>query len=371
MSRILSLLVAGAFAQQVLEESKGCPAGFDLIGKNCVQVLTIEPTWICPTGTSNCETGCKAYFPKIAECPTGFTNTGSQCQRVATVAPITSCPTGYVFTEEGCLRQIELPCSYACPVGAVAKGDTCYAISSCEPEHACPPGSTLSGSLCIYEETYDCTPAVGEPGVVSECSSVPGPLGATQSALLRAKAKFAFPSKENHGDRNACEICNNTPCGCDKSEAKPKFIEETLVSAKCKRISVEPANKLCPDGRLDGKSCLLETAVDAIVVPGGFAIEVAAPSLICPAGFAPETLPCGTLTCVRVETAPVLFTCPCGTEDLGDRCAQPAEPRLICPEEYHLANGLCSKTITVEPLTEFTVRYSCLGKECAGNCGAH
>lgn len=381
MSKFLPFLLAGAIAQQVLEETKSCPAGFEMLGKQCIQTVTIAPQFVCAPGTTPLDGECVAYSAKLVDCAAGYTFADGLCVRTQAVAPALSCPAGFVLVDDAtCMKQLELPHSYACPAGAVAKGDTCYAVTTVEPEHLCASG-ILQGNLCVSEETYDCTPAVGEAGIVDACApgTAPGPVGATQTALLRAKAKFAATGKEpGVGDADACELCSwNNGCGPSTgtgiAKNRPQFVEETLVSAKCKRITVEPAAKHCAVGRLDGKVCLVETPVDAIIVPGGFATETIAASAVCPPGYSaaegllltPAHCATGALECVRAETTPALYNCAFGSVDLGDRCGIFSAPRAICEDGFHLANGVCTKTLTAEPILEYTVRYTCTGKDCA------
>lgn len=137
-----------------------------------------------------------------------------------------------------------------------------------------------------------------------------------------------------------------------------------VVDATCKRIRSIPAEKICPHGVLSGKMCKVKVEVAPTqITPIQFEYDTKPAEIQCPEGF--DLI---TSFCTRIETAKMNFFCPEGTADTGERCAMYTQPQMVCPPNYALEDRTtCVQTVEVPPVTEYTVTYSCQGKECSGH----
>lgn len=146
-------------------------------------------------------------------------------------------------------------------------------------------------------------------------------------------------------------------------------MEEYVIQSTCKRITTEPARKICENGKLEGKHCVTESEVQAIIVPGKFR-EVLVPTLRqCPEGF---TASDSGKECEATEYATPYFVCPPSTADLGDKCATFHPVKIVCPHGFSLENDRhCVKTIFAAPIIEYSVTYKCTGKNCASGKEHH
>lgn len=143
----------------------------------------------------------------------------------------------------------------------------------------------------------------------------------------------------------------------------PELIDYVL-EAVCKRIRTVLANKICPTGILTGKMCRVEVEVPPMyVTPFSVETDVQPSQPSCPSGFSVLD----RLTCVLTELKNVVYVCPEGTQDIGDRCVTYAPAVHTCPPEFSLENEqTCVQTVHAAPITEFSVTFSCVGKDCAG-----
>lgn len=143
----------------------------------------------------------------------------------------------------------------------------------------------------------------------------------------------------------------------------PATVEEYVIQSTCKRITTEPARKVCEHGKLEGKNCVSEVNVQPIIEPGKFR-EVTVPATRqCPEGFSADY---AGKDCEKKEYANPQFVCPPSTTDLGDRCGTFSPPKIVCPHGFSLENDhQCVKTIFAAPIIEYTVTYTCTGKNCA------
>lgn len=185
----------------------------------------------------------------------------------------------------------------------------------------CPNSYKQEGHRCIREETFDCTP----------------------------------PRKNN---------IRPTKGGTKKG---PATVEEFVLQSTCKRITSEPARKICDNGKLEGKHCIVEQEVQPLIVPGKYS-EVLAPVMTqCPEGYSASM---SGKECEQIEYAQPFFVCPPSTSDLGDKCATFQPPRVVCPHGFALENDhQCVKTLFAAPIIEYSVTYTCTGKNCASGKG--
>lgn len=145
-------------------------------------------------------------------------------------------------------------------------------------------------------------------------------------------------------------------------EFVPEFINY-VVQATCKRIRTIPAQKLCARGILNGKMCRVEIEVPPVISFGdNFDFDTQPPQDLCPEGF---NLASRT-ACILSELKSMLLVCPDETQDIGDRCATYLPPTMVCPPHFALeTEKTCVRTLHAPPITEFTLKYACLGKDCA------
>lgn len=322
------------------DRKKQCPAGFEFVGKQCAKTLTAEPNTVCPHGTTLADGRCAKYVGKLSECPPSFQASKGTCVKTLTSEPEVFCPEGFTLSgKDSCVRKVAQPDKKVCPAGSVAKGDDCVTTGVAPPDFVCPSGYTLIGRKCQREEIFDCTPA----------RTLPNP-GKEADQVLTTGSHFRREGK-GKGDTTHYTL----------PEAAPT-VEEYVVQKTCKRVITEPARRICPNGGLlDGKLCRVENRVDHIFKKGGFRDEFIPILRQCPLGY---TQIDKSGICEATEEALPAFYCPGNTIDLGQRCAIYNQPRTECPAGFTLEGKVCVKTIFAAPIVEYTVTYSCTGKDC-------
>lgn len=144
--------------------------------------------------------------------------------------------------------------------------------------------------------------------------------------------------------------------------AAQSYFQDYVVASTCSRIRTEPAHHVCARGVLNGETCLVTEEVDSITLPGAISEEYTDAVTECPDHYSP--LPNNSTQCVIVDDVALTFYCPAGTTDLGDRCLQSVAAQVVCNAGFVLENDVCVQTQFAKPLAQFTVRYSCVGKEC-------
>lgn len=391
---------------------KTCPAGFEFLGKECVQVVTIPATPVCPPGSELTPDGvCAMYVGKNPQCPTGFNRLGNTCERRETSAPLFVCGPGYTLTDaDECTAPIESPPEEICVGGSVRKGDLCLLEEELEPELTCPPGYTNEGKICRIEELYNCTPereplnpTVVPPTYVPPTvvptyvppTRVPPTLPTVPFTLptfapTRPPSKYPtpppskgpkppvykgksgqmprptspFPPRGSMLPNYAGGPFRRAAGYIPPAESKG-FVPERIdyvVQATCKRIRTIAAQKLCARGILNGKMCRVETEVPPeVVVPNAIGQDTRPPERRCPNGFGLAS----RTTCLLSQLQSLVYTCPPNTVDIGDRCATYMPPTPTCPPGYALENQTtCVQTLHAPPIVEFTVRFACTGKDC-------
>jgi len=340
---VLALIVCGAFAQQTIDESKHkkeCPAGFNFVGKQCAKTLNAQPEVVCPSGTIKAGAQCAKYVGKLSECPAGYWSAKGACERTKTAPIEVSCPAGYTLTDKDtCVTKIALPDKKACPSGSLVKGDNCVRQQATAPSLNCPAEYTLVGRRCQREETFDCTPSRKPVEPSKDDGSKATSFRAPSVSKGKEPSRYTIP------------------------QAAP-VVEEYVIQETCRRIITEAARYICANGStLSGKVCLTDVEVAPIIRPGGYVDQAVPAARYCPDGYA-EASKNG---CSAVETVlPELF-CPSGTQDDGSRCATFVSPRTVCPEGFYLEGKSCNKTIFAAPIVEYTVTYTCTGKDCANH----
>lgn len=146
-------------------------------------------------------------------------------------------------------------------------------------------------------------------------------------------------------------------------EFVPELIDY-VVQATCKRIRTIPAQKLCSRGVLNGKMCRVEIEVPPVAIaPTSLEYDVRPPQIRCEDSrfqLLSRTM------CLFSETRGLVFICPEGTQDIGDRCVSYSPPTMTCDAGFALeSDSTCVQTQEAQPITEWSVTYSCVGKECA------
>lgn len=331
------------------DRKKQCPVGFEFVGKQCAKTLTAPADTICPTGTTLVDGKCAKYVGKLSDCPAGYQASKGTCVRTLTSEAEIICPDGFTLSgKDSCVRKVAQPDRKICPAGSIARGDDCVTTALVPPEFSCPDGYVLEGRKCRREETFDCTPA--------RSTAAPQKGAEIEDKHLFGGFRHEAPSKGKEGTRYTIH------------DAAPT-VEEYVISETCKRIITEPARRICaPGGILDGKLCRIENKVEHIFKNGGFRDEFIPAIRRCPLGYA-ETGSKGECQATD-ETLPSLY-CPGNTIDLGSRCAIYNHPRTVCPTGFTLEGKACLKTIFAAPIVEYTVTYSCTGKNCGENNHQH
>lgn len=382
--------------------SKRCPEGFESLGKECVRVVTIPSSRSCSPGAElTLDDNCATYIPKTATCDVGFEQIGNRCEHFESIPSRMACPAGYTLTDAGCVPPpTELPPSEECPAGSVRRGDLCLRDEEREPELACPPRYTLEGKKCRIEELYNCTPprpenptaaAAEEPVVFSAVPVANGgylaggnsrsaaPTTATSSSAASYNAAASYAGRASSAGRTIVATPSLGVVFVPGSERRNwrrmqailgKEVEEGnldyVLQATCKRIRTIAAEKICPQGVLNGKLCRIEVEVPPILVPPfvfsrGFDDGSIPPEPDCPQGYSLLS----RTECTLEELRGVAYVCPERASDVGDRCAMYARAVPTCPQEFVLENeATCVRTLHAPVIQEYSVTFSCTGKEC-------
>lgn len=90
-------------------EVKTCPPEYEMLGKECVKVVTIPATPQCgANGEMTPEGVCAVFFGKTAQCPEGYERLGEKCEHRETGSPFSVCDSGYTLTDmDECVAPIE------------------------------------------------------------------------------------------------------------------------------------------------------------------------------------------------------------------------------------------------------------------------
>lgn len=328
------------------DKKKQCPAGFEFLGKQCAKTLSAEPDVVCPPGTTIADDRCVKYIGKYAECPPGYSLSAGSCVKKSHAPPETVCPEGFILGgKDACVRKIQLEDRKECPPGSIVKGDICVISSTAPPDYVCPTGYNLIGSKCQREEVFDCTPARQN----------------THSKEPEQHSKGEKPRINDKFQRHQNGHGKNDVTRYTLQEAAPQ-VEEYIIQKICKRVTTEPARRICPEqGYLDGKVCRIEKQLDHIMKKGGFRDEFVPLLYKCPLGYAETN---DRSICEAVEEVYPSMLCPANTVDQGQRCALFSMSRRDCPQGFSLEGKECRKTIFAAPIVEYTVTYTCTGKNC-------
>lgn len=323
------------------ERKKQCPAGFQFAGKQCAKTLSTAADVVCPHGTVLVDGKCAKYLGKFSKCPPGFQTSKGTCVKNTEADFETICPEGFVLSgKDTCSRIVQLPNVKVCPVGSVQRGDTCTTSAVTPPQLTCPEGYTLEGHLCLREEIFDCTPP--NPNPPSKGQEV--------QEIDTFKTMRREPVHSKGKERARYTVHEPAP-----------VVDEFVISKTCKRITREPARRICaPGGILDGKLCRIDSKVDYVFKKGGYRDEFIPIIRRCPLGFVEQTKG----RCQNTEEVIPTLYCPANSIDLGNRCAVFSRPRTVCPTGFSFEGKECTKTIFAAPIVEFSVTYKCTGKNC-------
>lgn len=141
--------------------------------------------------------------------------------------------------------------------------------------------------------------------------------------------------------------------------------QDYVVQSTCSRIRRVAAHPVCDEGVLDGDICAIDEQVSSVEIPGAVKEESIAAVPQCPENYSPISQ--DDDLCAIVDDVPIIFYCPSGTVELDDRCLQSVSPNTVCHDGFALEGDVCVQTQFTEPVVEFTVTYSCVGKNCENN----
>lgn len=415
------------------DKTKHCPPGFEPLGKECVQVVTVPSIQQCQPGSEMTPEGvCAVFSNKVPQCAEGFTRLGNNCEHKESVTPFSVCGEGHTLNEDGeCSMPIETPPVEECVGGSVRKGDLCLVEEEREPELTCPPGYTLNGKRCRIVEMYNCTPPRPTPTQQPGAGNFPTPPPSAAIPLPPAEveplpvepyaappmdmqqAAYAapapppvqsytapppvqsytapppvqsytaqppmlppmtappqFPARGSRVFHGKSSYPGEYPPvsgyrRMQRSRPSKEFVPELVdyvVQATCKRIRTILAQKVCTTGVLVGKTCRVEVEVPPVLITqNSFENDIQEPEPKCPNGFSIVSRD----LCQLLQIRKVDFVCPEGTQDIGDRCASYAPPTITCPTGFALENDeTCVQTLHQPPIVEFSVKFSCTGKDC-------
>lgn len=394
-----------------------CPAGFTNNDGICRRYKQAPKVPACPSGylMHPDDTRCTrtVEMPDTQVCPAGAVQQGDLCIVERTAAPINSCPEG--FTLEGTQCRIEelYNCTPDLPVevqmlrqGALRNVGKDQQVNTLLLNPTVSPGNTQNSAMQsqslrrLHPTPVERPPTLHDDVTRTQESPVLDQNTTQSSSTLRklgVRSPFKKPSTaasqsnlENYfsraqrtrtqesgivtieppQDKNAQPLSGTAPASTQSvplprppaAQDRRTFYQDYVVQSTCSRVRVVAALKVCEEGVLDGKVCAIDEQVNSITTYGGVAEDNVPAIAECPPSYSPSNT--DPLTCTAVDEVPATFFCVAGTTDLGDRCAQQSNPRKVCNEGFALEEDMCVQTQLSEPLVEFTVKYTCVGKNC-------
>lgn len=392
-----------------------CPAGFENEEGLCRRHKVSAMVAACPNGflmnPDNVRCTRTIEMPNVDVCPAGAIRKGDLCVVERTGAPTLACPDGFTLEGNQCRVEELYNCTPDFPprlrsslFPKPGKGDTTTGTG-----HSATPGavqavrigarrrlhpnlsqrsSSSSNGEYQSQEANDATAnstrttsptPTRRLGVRSPFTTpslpgsrtVPNYQIAAEEAASRTQEKGMVNSTPQPQNDIIVPVVGSTagPDTTDVDLPRPPaasdgttYFHDYVVQSTCSRSRLVAAQKVCKQGVLDGKVCAFDEQVSAISTYGGV-VEDHMPALAeCPPSYSPSAT--DSTSCSAVDEVPVTFYCPAGSHDLGDRCAQQTTPRQVCNTGFALEDNACVQTQLADPVVEFTVTYTCVGKNC-------
>lgn len=401
-------LTAAGNCVKYLGKNSECLPGFNRVGGLCIRIRSAPRELVCPEGyllRTDDECVRTVTLPDHEACPAGSTVRGETCVIQHESAPVIECPEGFNLVEKECIREEAFDCTPRSgipnPMSLVGKElepelPTSGELGATEiPIVEVPePSSTLPPEELPPTITFSTTSLVSPTPIPSTVTSSRGAGGEVVSIASGQNHYFTngkgarrrlqgighvstttsvsqighYPNNNRLVRTSTTSIYNpqattvTHPQATTVTHPLRTATVDYVVESTCKRMRVQPADKVCPNGALEGKMCQSEQVVAPVIVPGGIVEELAAPYTTCPAGYSAD-LTNPDLCTVEDEVTPT-FYCPAGSVDEGERCAVRSPSRATCDAGFALEGDVCAETEFVQPLVEFTVTYACVGKEC-------
>jgi hypothetical protein len=218
-----------------------CPSGYQYDGQHCVKTYSTPARLRCPEGYDVAVSNEKGLgnkcvmsdskFPQ-ARCDMGFILQDGQCQRTDIMSPSFTCSKGYIVRGGECVSVEESYCNKQCPETYQLTGEFCMRQLVQAPAVECPKGFEVSGNKCVKRKIVD---------PIRSC-----PKGYTFKEADNIKDEKNKPVGKKKGDEHAEKKEETAKSTGKKGEKKNRQL--TAVEGKCERLSIIPADTVCPEG---------------------------------------------------------------------------------------------------------------------------
>lgn len=367
-----------------------CQSGFTRNGNRCHRQQAAQPSLYCAPGyTLTDQNECTGQVPATPQevCEGGSIRRGDLCIIEADEQPELTCPPGSVIDGKKCVISELYNCTpprqdgVSTPTSPFSQASTPTSPFAMQPtppfSQGAPPAQAPPMPPLIQTEavspvvvhTYQQVTSVPAMQTVTtnpnKLMKLVGNVSQGQGVVVPEGYRLSSPAARSYAPRAPQPSWRRAQAlpAIPGSKGFVPELTEYVVQATCRRIRTIPAQKLCARGYLNGKMCRVEIEITPTVAnPYAFETDVQLPQQQCPDGF--------TLTsansCGLEELANLLYVCGDGLQDIGDRCALYSPPSVVCPPGFATENdSSCIATLRAPPITEFTVRYACMGKDCA------